>query len=323
MGADCRTILVNEAFQDTFAVFGPDGFTKVLGLTAADLLVAIRYRGARMSPQPAWVLDDPDDEGEYRISVAADVFAQEGLYQIEIQVPTHKQNFATDIQVIRNLADVIQGMYMGTQTIALRVRDQAAGAVGDAAVQVFDEYLSTIVQAGKSAQSDGILTTTLDPGTYKVVVSKSLYAFNNPHVIEVANTPGVTQSFDLVGDRLTIATPVAPTLCRIYGYLMSMTGTVSDSYSVHVEGKGSGTNAYVTGAGGIDPEAQGVAQDSKTVYPNKSTGIWQIDLVRGCYVRVRIDAQRIDRSFRVPDTAVINFMDIIQTDNSYSVGRAR
>jgi hypothetical protein len=323
MGADCRTILVNEAFQDTFAVFGPDGFSKVLGLTTGDLTVTVRRQGERMDPQPAWVLDDPDGEGEYRISIAAGVFSQTGLYQVEIQVPAHKQNFATDIQVIRNLADVIQGMYMGTQTVALRVRDQTAAAVGDAAIQVFDEYMSTIVQAGKSAQADGMLTTTLDPGTYKVVVSKSLYAFDNPHTITVANTPGVTQSFDLVGDRLTIATPVTPTLCRIYGYLMSMTGTVSDSYAVHVDGKGGGSNAYVTGSGGIDPEAQGVAQDSKTVYPDKITGIWQIDLVRGCYVRIRIDAQRIDRSFRVPDTAVINFMDINQADGGYSIGYAR
>jgi len=147
--------------------------------------------------------------------------------------------------------------------------------------------------------------TTLDAGQYHVVLGKSLCTFANPYLITIANIPGSPQVVPLIGERLTIAPPPAPHLCRLYGYLISMTGTVSDAYAVRVEGKGLLGDGYPTGA-----DAQGVALDSKTVRPDRTTGMWQIDLVRGCYVRIRIDAQRIDRALRVPDAATANFRDL-------------
>lgn len=319
---DTRTIIVNEQFVDTFPVFAADGHTKVSGLPQSNFTIAFRFNG-EIIPAPVFVFDEPDDDGEYRIQVAAGELDQLGFYQIEVLIQSNLQIWAVGIQSIDNLMDVIQGIFMGTEQVNIDVVDAVPAPITDVIVQVFDSGMSRLIQGGRTNQPAGRLTTTLDPGTYKVILSKSLTSFTNPYTITVADTGGLTpQTFTLVGVPLSISPPASPQFCRVYGYLQSMTGQYSDKYNVQISGVGSGDRSYVAGTGAIDAEPQGVAKDHKVIRPSKTTGIWEIDLVRGTYVRIQIESQSIDKVFRVPDASMVNFRDIDTLDTGGFIGSA-
>jgi len=319
---DTRTIIVNEQFVDTFPVFDSDGHSKVSGLTAGDFTITFRFNGAVIAA-PSYVLDEPDSDGEYRITVAPGEFDQLGFYQIEVFITPNLQIWAVGIQSIDNLMDVIQGLFMGSEQVNIDVVDGVPAPITDVIVQVFDSSLSRLVQGGRTDQAQGRLATTLDPGDYKAILSKSLTSFSNPYDITVADNGGVgSQTFTLVGTPLSIQPPASPEFCRVYGYLQSMTGQYSDKYNIRVEAVGANRNSYVAGTGAIDSEPQGVAQDSKVIRPNRTTGIWEIDLVRKAIVRIQIEAQGVDKVFRVPDETMRNFKDIDTLETAQFIGSA-
>lgn len=319
---DTRTIIVNEQFVDTFPVFGIDGHTKISGLLPADFDFSFRFNGELIA-QPSFVFDEPNNDGEYRLTVAPGEFDQLGYYQIEVLVHANNQIWGVGIQSIDNLMDVIQGIFMGTETVSINVVDSLAAPITDVIVQVFDLTMSRLIQGGRTNQPLGRFATTLDPGSYKVVLSKSLTNFTNPYRLTVSDTGGLTpQEFSMEGAPLTVSPPSSPQLCCVYGYLQSVTGQYSDKYQVMIEGVGKSQRSYVAGTGAIDSEPQGVAADSKTIRPDKRTGIWEINLVRGAYVRIRIECQGVDKVFRVPQEAMVNFKDLDTMDTGGFIGSA-
>ena len=322
---DTRTAVVDEIFVDTWPVFDADGYHKVPGLPPGTFDLTWRLDGAEI-PELSHVIDEPDSNGEYRLVVGAGELSNLGYYQIEVFIPTNQQIWAVGIQVVENLVDVLRGLFVGTEQVTVAVKEPAPGSgpIGAVVVQIFDVAMSRIIQAGITNQSTGELLTTLDPGDYKTVLSKSLAAFTNPYEITVADTGGVgaAQVFPMVGETLNVGLPSSPQLCRVYGYLQSMTGQYSDEFRVRISGIGSDYSSFVAGTGAVDALSQGVAQGEKLIRASKATGIWEIDLVRGAYVRIRIESQGIDKCYRVPDVAAVNFRDLKPLEGAFNLGSA-
>ncbi len=309
---DTRTIVVGDGFIDTFPVFDFDGFTKVPALDPDTFVPTFRFNGAVISPTPSYVIDEPDDDGEYRLTVAAGEFDQVGFYQVEVLVPTpYNQIWAVGIQAIESMADIIHGLFAGTEAVRIDVDDQLSASLGDVIVQIFNSDMTQLIQSGRTNQSTGFLDTSLDPGTYKVILAKGAVQFANPYTIVVVDATTL-QTFTLAGTLLTIGVPSSASLCRVFGYLQTMTGQYSDRPNIVVEGLG--TYVVASGITGVDPMAMGVMKDRKTIHPNKSSGIWEVDLVRGARVRIVIEAQGVDKMFMVPDASSANFKDIDPLD---------
>jgi len=117
-------------------------------------------------------------------------------------------------------------------------------------------------------------------------------------------------------DPLTIITaPAEPSLCTVIGYVRDALGFVDQSIPVFVEATGSTGERWIQGPEGI------VAQNGRplllqprtaTVHPNEH-GLWQVDVMRGAYVRITIPALSFVWAFEVPNVAgPVNVKDLPQ-----------
>lgn len=313
---DTRSCIINDEFVDTFPVYDTDGYTKVSGLNVNTAFETTwRRDGVEVANPTGFAITEIGTSGEYKIDVPANGLNALGFWQCEVAIPSNGQIWAVGIQVIENFMDVINALFQGSLSITFDINDEDDDPITDVYVQVFTDDLSRLVQAGRSNQSAGEFLTTLDPGDYKVILSKSLVVFSNPYSITVEDNDEA-QTFELEGEPLVISTPASPELCTVYGYVRTMSGEYTDKIDVIVETVGTGSRSYVesTGGSGVDPEQWGISRGRKSVRPDRDTGVWQVSLVRGSYVRIVINQQGIDRVIRVPESETASFKDIPTND---------
>lgn len=206
---------------------------------------------------------------------------------------------------------------MALETVTIDVDDQVTAAIEEVNVEIRSADLRTIIFAGvtdTAGQLQVSIDPVVDPASYKVLLEKSLAAFDNPYDITVADTGGVTpQTFVLVGSILPITPPARPALCRVFGFLSNAEGSVSEDAPVIVSAVGSRAHlSYIAEGTGsaINTESHGIAREARTVRPDPVTGIWEISLARGATVMLRIPTQGVDMLFTVPELASANLKDI-------------
>ena len=201
---------------------------------------------------------------------------------------------------------------MALETVTIDIDDQLAAAIEGVGIEIRDS-LQKVIQATGVSDAAGQSIFSLNPGTYRALLAKSLHAFTNPYNIVVADTGGVTpQTFIVAGATLPITAPARPALCRVYGFLTGMGAELPEDHEVVVEGVGTGLRSYVgaSAGSGIDPDSQGVARERRTIRADPLTGVWEVDLVRGASVQIRIPSQRFTKVFEVPDLVTANLKDI-------------
>lgn len=107
----------------------------------------------------------------------------------------------------------------------------------------------------------------------------------------------------------------APDMCHIIGYVRSPFGEVDQSVKVDVFSFGSRGERWMkspSGLLGINPEALGVTNAQKAVFPN-ADGMWEVLLVQGTYARIFIPEMSFEWTFLVPSvTGPVNIRDIAQ-----------
>jgi hypothetical protein len=90
-----RQVSARQHVLDHFPVYGPDGFTKVTGLTANDLRVTVYRDGAVVSATVS-IAEIAGSPGEYRLIFTPDVA---GLWEVEVAYVAGRQVYSQEVDV--------------------------------------------------------------------------------------------------------------------------------------------------------------------------------------------------------------------------------
>ncbi len=95
-----RTVPARKLVVDHFPVYDTDGFTKVPGLSPADLPVAV-FRDSDVADVLVTVSEIAGSPGEYRLAFTPE---QAGFYELEVSYAAGKQSYVEQYQVTEALA---------------------------------------------------------------------------------------------------------------------------------------------------------------------------------------------------------------------------
>jgi hypothetical protein len=113
------------------------------------------------------------------------------------------------IDEMLNEIDAVLGGYIGSVHIIIHLQNTEGAPIFGGYIQVFDNSLLTMQTAGNT-NVDGNLSITLNPGNYKVLISKQgVYTFNVPESMTVTTSTTVT----FVGTALPPVPPI--TNCQL------------------------------------------------------------------------------------------------------------
>lgn len=201
--------------------------------------------------------------------------------------------------------------------VTLTVNDPETAPVVDALISIF-KGANLIRQARTDAAGKALVD--LEDGIYQVEVQKGGYRTPTTSLI-VNGSTGAT----IVSTNLHTHGP-APVfrLCRVYGWLLDVTGQPMVEANVHVEPVGVSIRAFVQRNGvGANPVAQGVARDRRMIRANDTDGYWEVDLLQDSLVKLHIPSMGLTRVFRVPRVNAINVADIRTDVGQPSLGTMR
>lgn len=198
-------------------------------------------------------------------------------------------------------------------TFTIQARDGAT-PIPDVSIYIMDSR-DTIVWNSVTG-ANGNVEAQLADGSYYAVAQKDGWRFT-----KTAFTVSGTGTLTMVGVNLLIY-PVTPTvqLCRLYGYMVHLTGEASSQTDIIIESLGSRITAFVdTVALGTLRRNVAVIRSKITIRPN-SDGFWEVELVQGATVRLTIHDLQMTYVFKVPAQNTLNFRDIRETPGFVSLG---
>lgn len=136
---------------------------------------------------------------------------------------------------------------------------------------------------------------------------------------DAAGAPGhiyritATGAFGTSLPSYMVAPADPPGLCVVIGYARNAFGEVDVGMQVFVESwgeRGTGWASNPAGVVGNNAQSLAVISSTRTTYPD-ANGLWQVELIRKAYARVRIPALELDWAFEVPDkTGPVNIRDL-------------
>jgi hypothetical protein len=167
--------------------------------------------------------------------------------------------------------------------------------IQDVDVQIWNAANTVLVTKGDTDAS-GVMTTSLNDGTYTVRMLKGGYTFTN----QTLAVSGVT-SAAYTGTIINIGTPTAPDACRCYEYCMSLDGLTP--------------LATITATAiMVDPpyDSGGEIHNSAAVNGTYSaiTGLVYWDIVQGAKITFKIDETGLITTKTVPVATSARIIDI-------------
>jgi hypothetical protein len=179
--------------------------------------------------------------------------------------------------------------------------DDGTDPVKGARVSVFSTR-SYLTNEGVTA-ADGTVTLRLQPGDYLLDV-------------EAPNVVFVGMEFTADGSDVSVSgvpfVPDAPTpeVVHLFGHVLTPEGR-GDTTAVVVMSS-LPLNPYTHGAGpSVNPATSNVTRAVKRTRPRSEDGYWQLPVIAGLMVRVRVPSTNYDKTFRVPSgTTHVNIADV-------------
>ena len=281
--------------------------------------VELLYHGVRFDPSTSVniVLTLPDASTvTYVYGVDSEITKDAiGLYSVDFVIPSASTSVGvwsyewtgTDSAVVVQVTGTFE-VYDSADLVVLSVEDQDTNPVVGAFVEVRDSG-EKIVWGG-TTNSSGQVSLQLADGSYKAKISKVGFSFSSTYSFVVA---GVTSPSAFSGTDLSIALSPTLSLCRLYGYVRSLDSSANSRASVFVT---EARSSFVgTGATGVKPENVGITRNMLSLAPRKADGYWEVDLVQGSQVSLKIPSMRYEVTFRVPEQESLNFADIRHDPN--------
>jgi hypothetical protein len=199
-------------------------------------------------------------EGKYSIKMGVSEWTEQTIYQVSVvcagcivyNFPVDTQLLVMDPQVIRDamaidlsgtitpssesidqhLDDILAlvGGFFGSVEITMHLQDAGAVPILGGSIQVFDSNMLKLQTAGNS-NVDGNLIITLNPGDYKVLISKQgIYTFDVPASITVTTSA----TFTFVGSEIPPIPPAAN--CQlVYIYPIDVGNVIATTVYISIE----------------------------------------------------------------------------------------
>jgi hypothetical protein len=161
-------------------------------------------------------------EGKYSIKIGAFEWVEIALYQVSISCSgCIVYNFPVDVQALPGGS--------GSVPIIIHLQDIESVPILNGYVQVFDNNLLKI-QALGNTDINGNLSLALNPGTYKVLISKQgIYTFTVPETMIVITS----DTFIFIGTPIPPVPPI--TNCQLlYVYPVDISNTIATQLSITV-----------------------------------------------------------------------------------------
>ncbi len=190
---------------------------------------------------------------------------------------------------------------MALVTVTLQIlQEETMSGLSDTRFTVLDAGQTTILLNGITNQAGVSAPFSLEEGTtYKVLLSRPLTTFTVPETIVTPAAPA-TVNFPLEGDSDAVAPPVSPDLCRVYGFLVDLSGAVLPERSIFFQNL-FGVSA-VGGTAIFGPDLTAMTDED---------GYFEVDIVRGATVRCTIQDTRIAASLIIPDEGTANITELL------------
>lgn len=148
--------------------------------------------------------------------------------------------------------------------------------------------------------------TVYDRGAKRFVFDDAALAAGAIYRIVAVGLLGTSQA------RFVVVPPARP-ICGIFGYVydaVGRPGKANITVSAYAPA-GSGPWTQLVGARGHRPQAAGVIEQTFSVSPDASTGVWQVTLLQGIYARIVCAELGLDQAVSVPmREGPINHRDI-------------
>ena len=243
-------------------------------------------------------------DGFYTCTVASAILDARGKYPVTIvsTIPVFTDTFLLAVENI-DYESIRNGLLIaGGQTNTLTIEDDDSNLLENVLVRICANIDGTnpIVQGYTNAS--GVLTFyTPSTGTYYAFIFLSGYSYSNPETI----TAPVTDTLEMT---TILVSPTAADICRVYGYLKNLEGTVLANAEVWV-------TLYSFYA--VDDNVFRVALDRGVGYKKRvrtnATGYFYFDLPQGSVAELEIPGAQVKGKLTVPALASKSLEELLNS----------
>lgn len=294
------TYKAGETIYFTFRVFDIFLNTPKTGLLDADVNKNIFHEGATPGTPPTINFNEIGD-GYYSIDFIPNSLGwwHVDIHHISWDISIFSENFKC---LASNIDDVAVLVPSGTVPVEVTVEDTVPNPIDTVSIAVWDDGHTTLIGHVMTGV-DGKVSFTVNPGDYELWPYKNMYDFpGTPYTFTaVLGTP---ESVNIVATPQFIRRPSRVGHCIVWGFLVDTMGKAVHGAAVESLREDSG---IIT-----TPHGHGLGNPISRTHTNIQ-GYFELELLRGILVTVRIPGQNHQRKFIVPDQSNIDFFTITES----------
>jgi len=267
----------------------------VLGLTWSD--INFTYLRSLDTSFQVYTLDAAKffeiSSGVYRIVLDSVIAAYIGNLRILLS------NITIDNVLLRYA--VVAGV-PGNIQVTITIDDGAVTPFPSTQVDIWNDIQTLLLWSGIT-DINGQVVTSLNPGTYKVLLRRNRTAFTVPETLTVTGPTAETQTYS--GAELSLTSPTSPDTCVIYGDVYDIDGSLDDQMSpdaIIIRAVRTRTPIYIGN--------KLLTIDPIDIRADQS-GHFEITLIRGMQVTLDIPRIAWRKTFTVPSMASQNLVNIL------------
>lgn len=267
----------------------------VTGLTFSD--VTLNYMRAPDTVLNAFALSGSNfievGSGLYRVVLDATVLAHIGTLVLYFSGAGFK-DFTYRYYV--------QAKNPGNVQVTITVETVAPTPLPDTQVDIWDSGLTSLLWSGVT-DSSGEVVVALNPGSYKVLLRRTRTSFTVPETLAVTGPTPETQTYN--GAEISVPASSNPNVCVIYGNIYDISGVPDDQVSPdYVAVHAQKTQGLIhTGGRFYTADKQVVKADAN--------GYFEMELVQGIQVVIRIPRVGVDKTITVPALATVDLSTLV------------
>jgi len=225
-------------------------------------------------------------------------FALAGIttYPTEFTEYLYKMNSSGSERWGKVILSDLDDLANGAEAVTVTVLDGDSNPVVGADIQCFNSA-QTVLLDRKSTDANGQVVFALDDGSYKLRCAKAQVSFTVPETLTVSGTTAKA----VTAEVLTLSTPAASDVCRVFGYAYNQAGSNPLSSLKAV--------AKITTLPMSANSKMHVGAEVKATY-EPSTGLFYFDIVQGAVCLFKCDDLGISYTRTVPSSATARLSSI-------------
>lgn len=245
---------------------------------------------------------------------------RKGWYKVEFTSPDSGK---TLLIVLKNATFFAEGKFAqydmttldlssgGANTITLMIEDTDGDPIEGVFATIKNEEETVTLITGLVSDSLGVIVTSLDDGTYKVILSKGGVTFTVPETLVVSGDTTKT----IVGTIVTIDVPTGAELIVVFGNTTDLIGAIVPGYRLTFEPVGE--NLYTKGGLVVDTSPRDAVADQSGFFQITLVKTQEIDITKSSVStsearhRLTHGPRRETRDFQTPDATSVNVADLI------------